>query len=95
MMGRRIALAIIFGLGLSAQAHASCVCRCVDGKMRALCSNAADIAPICPATICAIPPAAIAPIKPPRIRPPATFECEQRQVLNPDTHQYEWRRLCQ
>jgi hypothetical protein len=94
-MSQRIVLATIIALGLATQARASCVCRCVDGEMRALCSSAIDIRPICPATACVIPPAAIAPIKPPRIPLPGTFQCEQRQVLNPATNQYEWHRVCQ
>jgi hypothetical protein len=24
-----------------------------------------------------------------------TTQCEQHQVLNPATHQYEWHRVCQ
>lgn len=94
-MIQRILLTIMFGLGLAPQARASCECRCVDGEMRALCSSSIEIAPICPAVACGIPPAAIAPIKPLRIAPLGTSQCTQRQVLNPDTHQYEWRRLCQ
>ena len=94
MSGRRFALAIMFVLSFAAQGHAACVCRCVDGKMQPLCSSFTDIAPICPATVCMIAPAAVAPIKPERIRPPGTFQCEQQQVLNPHTQQYEWHRLC-
>ncbi len=94
-MFQRTVLAIILALALSAQAHAACVCRCVDGTMRALCSSTIDIVPICPAIGCGIPPAAIAPIKPARIPPLGTVQCEQHQVLNPATHQYEWHRVCQ
>jgi hypothetical protein len=95
-MGQRIIiLAIMLGLGLTAQAHASCVCRCVDGKMRALCSNAIDIAPACPITVCGIPPAAIKPIERTHLPPLGTFHCDRQQVLNPTTQQYEWRRICQ
>ena len=94
-MARRLALSILFTLALAAQAHASCVCRCVEGEMRALCSSAIDVKPICPATACGLPPASIAPIRPERLPPPGTFQCERRQVLDPATGKYEWRRLCQ
>ncbi len=94
-MSQRFVLAIIAAFGLATQAHAACVCRCVDGTMRALCSNAVDVQPICPVTVCGMPPAAIAPIKPPRIPLPGTFQCEQRQVQDPVTLQYEWHRVCQ
>ncbi len=94
-MLQRAILTGMFVIGLSAHAHASCVCRCVEGHMRALCSTTLDIPPICPATICVIPPPAIAPLKPARIPPLGTFQCEQRQVLNPATQQYEWHQVCQ
>jgi hypothetical protein len=94
-MAQRIVLAIIIVLALAAQAKASCVCRCVDGSVHALCSSAVDIAPICPMIPCGIPPAAIAPIKPPRVPPVGTFQCQQQQVQNPVTLQYEWHRVCQ
>jgi hypothetical protein len=90
----RILLIVTFSLALTAQAEASCECRCVDGEMQPLCSSSIDIPPICPATICALPPASIAPIQPARIPPLGTSHCSQRQVLNPMTHQYEWRSLC-
>jgi hypothetical protein len=86
--------AVIFGLALTAQAEASCQCRCVDGEMQPLCSSSIDIPPICPATVCMLPPASIAPIQPARIPPLGTSQCSQRQVLNPATHQYEWRSIC-
>ena len=90
----RVILAAMLGLALTAQAQASCECRCVDGQMQALCSSSIDIAPICPAAVCAIPPPAIAPIQAPRTPPLGTSECAPRQVFNPGTHQYEWRMLC-
>src|SRR5579862_7889901 len=94
-MGHRIVFATIVALALATQAQASCVCRCVNGTMRALCSSSIDLAPICPPTVCVIPPAAIAPIKPPRLPPLGTFQCQQQQVQNPVTLQYEWHRVCQ
>jgi len=90
----RTLLIVMFGLALTVQAQASCECRCVDGSMKALCSNAIDIPPICPATACALPPASIAPIRPPRIPPIGTSQCSQQQILNPATHRYEWHRIC-
>jgi hypothetical protein len=90
----RILLAIIFAAALTAQAAASCECRCVNGEMQPLCSSSIDIPPICPATICLIPPPSIAPIQPARIPPLGTSHCSPQQVLNPATRQYEWRSLC-
>ena len=91
----RMVLAVIFALVLAAQAEASCQCRCVDGEMQPLCSSPIDIPPICPATICMLPPPSIAPIQPARIPPLGTSQCSQQQVLNPHTHQYEWRSICE
>lgn len=91
----RILLVLGMGLAMTVQAHASCVCRCVDGKMQPLCSSSIDVPPICPATVCMIPPAAIAPMPPVGLPPLGTSQCSERQVLNPSTGQYEWRRLCQ
>lgn len=90
----RIFLAFIFTLAMTALAEASCECRCVDGEMQALCSSSIDLPPLCPAAVCAIPAPLIAPVAPLRIPPPGATQCSQRQVLNPHTHQYEWRSIC-
>jgi hypothetical protein len=42
-----------------------------------------------------LPPPSIAPIQPARIPPLGTSQCSQQQVLNPHTHQYEWRSICE
>ena len=34
------------------EASAGCICQCVDGHMQPLCTNAIDLPPICPPTIC-------------------------------------------
>jgi hypothetical protein len=86
--------AAIIALGLTAAAHASCVCRCVDGEVQPLCSSSTDLPPICAATICAVVPPSIAPIQPPVIPPLGTSDCSPRQVQNPATNRYEWRSIC-
>ena len=90
----RVVVAVVLGLALTAQARASCECRCVDGRSQALCTSSIDAPPICPQIGCPIAPALIAPIKPLRPLPLGTTNCAQRQVLNPDTLQYEWHRVC-
>ncbi len=75
-------------------AAANCVCRCVNGEMQPLCSNAVDLPPICPPQVCAITPPSIAPIPQPRVPPIGTTNCRQAQVQNPRTGQYEWRTVC-
>jgi hypothetical protein len=75
-------------------ARAECACRCVEGEMRAVCSNPVELAPVCPPAVCPIAPPAIRPIEPPMIAPPGASRCAPRQVLTPATGRYEWRTLC-
>ena len=90
----RSLLAAVFALLLTAEAQASCVCRCVDGEMQPLCDSSLDLPPICPLTICALVPPSVEPMQPLGILPPGTSQCSQHQVLNPATRQYEWRSVC-
>jgi hypothetical protein len=73
---------------------AGCVCRCVNGEVRALCSSTLDLEPICSPQICPIVPPSIQPIQAPTLPPLGTQSCSQQQVLNPRTGQYEWRSVC-
>lgn len=85
-----IAIATLPGTG----AHASCVCRCVNGTMQPLCSSAIAVPPICPPTVCGIVPPSIPPIMQPTIPPIGTQSCRQAQVQNPFTGQFEWQTIC-
>ena len=89
-----LVLLLMAGL-LAGVANASCVCRCVNGEVRALCESTIDLPPICPPKICPIVPPSIEPIQKPTLPPIGTKECRQVQVLNPDTNRYEWRTVCQ
>ena len=91
----RVLLAVVFDLALITQARASCECACVGGRMQPVCSSSIDLPPLCPPTLCALPPPSIAPLPEARLPPLGTSRCSQRQVLNPQTQQYEWRSLCQ
>ena len=82
-------------LFLSCAAEAECICACVNGQVQTLCSSTLDIRPICAPQICPIVPPSIQPIAPPTIPPLGTSQCELKQVLNPVTKQYEWKRICQ
>ena len=73
---------------------AACVCRCVDGEVRAICSSSIDVAPICAPAVCPITPPSVSPIPAPRVPPIGTDSCRMAQVLNPRTGQYEWRQVC-
>ena len=90
-----IAVLLLTCLAISStNADASCVCRCVNGEMQALCSSSIDLPPICPPTVCPITPPSIAPIQTPRVPPIGTTVCRQAQVFNQRTGQYEWREVC-
>ncbi len=90
----RLFLGLIFGILLTASAHASCVCRCVDGEVQPLCESSIDLPPICAATVCPLAPPAVAPIQAPVLPPLGTSRCSRRQVVNPATSHYEWRTIC-
>jgi hypothetical protein len=90
----RLLLIMAFTVWLTAECGAACVCRCVDGVMQPLCDSSIDLPPICPITVCAIAPPSIKPIQPLGNLPIGTSQCSQRQVLNPNTRQYEWRSVC-
>lgn len=82
-------------LMVSLSASAACQCVCVGGAVRALCTGALDLPPICAPQICPLVPPSIAPIQAPTIPPIGTQSCQQRQVVNPYTGQYQWRTVCQ
>jgi hypothetical protein len=81
-------------LALYGTADAKCVCRCVDGEMRAVCSSSIDIEPVCPPRVCPVAPPSVAPIQPPRVPPVGTSVCRQVQVYNERTRRHVWRELC-
>lgn len=76
------------------RAYAECVCTCVNGQQKAVCSNALDIQPICPPRICPIVPPSIPPIQAPTIPPIGTTDCEMKQVYNEYARKYEWKQIC-
>lgn len=90
-----LGLVLAVSLAVSTNADAGCVCRCVNGEVRALCQSSIDLQPICPPTVCPIVPPRVEPITPPTVPPLGTSGCRNVQVLNPNSGQYEWRRVCQ
>ena len=90
-----IAVAMLFGsVVLGNDAAATCVCRCVNGSVQALCSSSIDVPPICAPQVCPITPPSVAPIQAPRVPPIGTTIRRQAQVFNQRTGQYEWREVC-
>ena len=89
-----IKLLFLMLLLFSQSVMSDCVCRCVNGEVTPLCSNTLDLKPICSPQICPIVPPSIQPITPPTIPPIGTTGCQNQQVFNPYTHQYEWKLIC-
>lgn len=75
-------------------ALADCQCVCMNGEVRAICSNSLDIEPICPPRVCPITPPSVEPIQIPRVPPIGTTSCVQKQVYNEYTRRYEWKEVC-
>ena len=88
------ATAFTLATSLVGVAHADCVCRCVDGQVKALCQSSIDLKPICAPQVCQIVPPSLKPIQPPTLPPLGTKSCEQKQVLNPSSGRYEWKSIC-
>jgi hypothetical protein len=93
-MKRTILALIVFLTPAIAQQPDQCQCACVNGKVEAVCSSTIAIKPVCAPRVCDIVPPSIKPIDTPTIPPIGTDKCDLKQVLNEQTHEYEWRRLC-
>lgn len=90
---KRIAFMLL--LLVSQSAFADCVCRCVNGQVQPICSSTMDLAPLCGAQLCPLTPSSLQPLTPPTLPPLGTTGCQNKQVLNPYSHQYEWKLICQ
>ncbi|MBK1714636.1 hypothetical protein [Rubrivivax gelatinosus] len=94
-MKKGVALAAgLVSLFFTATAYADCVCRCVNGEVRSLCSSSLDLKPICAPQVCPVVPPSIQPVPQPSLPPLGTTSCRQVQVLNPYTRMYEWKKVC-
>ncbi len=89
------AVSLLFLLSASCLAYAECVCKCVNGEVRPLCSSSLEITPICAPRICPIVPPRIEPIQRPVVPPIGTTECKPKLVYDEQTHRYEWKTICQ
>ncbi len=93
-MSMRVFAVLAAVLLWSGTSFAQCACRCVDGEMQAICTNAWEAQPVCPPTVCPIAPPAVAPTLTPAVPPPGMSQCQPRQVLNPKTGAYDWQTVC-
>lgn len=81
-------------LATAAPADAACVCRCVDGKAKAVCSSGTDIAPLCNTTNCPLSIPKRSPTDVSKPKPPVKPGCQVKEVYDPKTGKYEWGQLC-
>ena len=99
--GAALPALVLVGLVLAAttlspgSAEAACVCRCVDGKPKAICASGTDIPPICNTMVCPLAAPRRTPLDTRELPPPIKPGCTNKQILNPATGQYEWAQLCQ
>ncbi len=96
MKGIPATLCVVLFIATSAfsQSTEECQCACVNGNVKAICTSTLAIKPICAPRVCDIVPPSIKPIDTPTIPPIGTDKCDLKQVLNEQTHEYEWKRLC-
>ena len=80
--------------GYAKNVQANCECVCMNGQNQPVCDSSIEIRPICPPQICPIEPPSIPPIQQPTIPPVGTQSCQQEQVYNENSGQYEWRTIC-
>lgn len=96
-MNAKLVAASLILLGASVSggnASAACVCRCVDGEVKAICSSSIDLPPICAPRICPLTPPSLEPLPRPTLPPIGTKTCRQEQVYNEYTKRYEWKTIC-
>lgn len=90
-------LAALMVASLSSYASAACKCSCVEGQIEAVCSLPSELPPVCAPRACTAKPlhaALIAADKTPA-GTPATRQCHETQVLNPQTGAYVSKQVCQ
>jgi hypothetical protein len=88
------AVMAVVGLMFPFAVEAACVCRCVNGKARAICSSASDIEPNCASMMCSRTQPSVDEVRRPKVPPVGTSVCRQVQVYNERTRGYEWVELC-
>jgi hypothetical protein len=86
--------ALIAPIAIASIASAACVCRCVDGRMQALCGSALDVEPVCPPAICPPPLLSVQPIPHLVVPPVGTSACREAQIFDERSGRYVWRTVC-
>ena len=95
MKFRLLQLIGVLALAMAGGAHAACSCQCVNGQSVSLCSSSLDLPALCSAQMCPMAPVSLQPLPSMSLPPLGTQTCQQMQVRDPRTGQYEWRNICQ
>lgn len=74
--------------------YANCSCKCINGRVEALCDNSYEIKPICQASICPLSAPSIAPMSPSTLPPIGTTQCDMEQVFDDYQGRYVWKEIC-
>ncbi len=90
------AVLVLGAVAANARVEAACSCQCVDGANRPVCTSPLDInVQICPTGTCKPTTGVPHPsVSHPSLDPVGASSCQQQQVLNTRTQQYEQQRLC-
>lgn len=87
-------IAIAALMAATGPADAACVCRCVDGKAKSVCSSATDIPKICNSNSCPLSTPKRSPTDVTQPKPPVKPGCKVQQVYDPKTGKHEWGQIC-
>ena len=76
--------------------YSKCVCKCINGEVQPICSSTMDLAPMCNNQMCPVTSMSIQPETPITTQiPMGATSCQNEQVYNSYTGQYEWKMICQ
>ena len=88
-------ITILLLLGVSLNSYSNCTCQCINGEVQPICSNSMDLPPMCSNQMCPVTPMSIQPQTPITTQiPMGTTSCQNEQVYNSYTRQYEWKMIC-
>ena len=87
-------LAAVMVASLSTYASADCRCSCVNGQIEAVCSLPSDLPPVCAPRACTVKRPSNTLVNQSSIAANTTKQCQETQVLNPQTGAYISKQVC-
>lgn len=94
MRGLLFLLLALIGALTATPAVAGCQCVCANGRPKAICQSSLDVAPTCPARVCAMSTPEQRLDDAGRPSPRNAKQCRMEQVLNRAAGRYEWQQVC-